>query len=83
MVDLEKKRIEEKKQLKRMMEEQMRSQREEAQAAIFAARHRSTAEKERHLRQQRELQARIDAAKQKQEKQERTIDNLRQRLGRM
>ena len=66
-----------------MVEEQMRTQKEQAEAAISEARERSTAEKERYLRQQRDLQAQIDAAKRKQQQDEQTIKNLRDRLRRM
>ena len=66
-----------------MVEEQMLTQREEAEAAISAVRERSTAEKERYLRQRRDLQAQIDAAKRKQQLDEKTIRNLRDRLKRM
>ena len=66
-----------------MVEEQMRTQKEQAEAAISEARERSTAEKERYLRQQRDLQAQIDAAKRKQQQDEQTIKNLRDRLKRM
>ncbi|KAJ7380887.1 hypothetical protein OS493_004470 [Desmophyllum pertusum] len=80
---LEEKDIEDKRKLQRMAEEQMRAQSEQAQAAISAARERSAAERERDLRQQRELQAQIDAARQKQQEQEGTINALRDRLRRM
>lgn len=66
-----------------MVEEQMRTQKEQAEAAISEARERSIAEKERYLRQQRDLQAQIDAAKRKQQQDEQTIKNLRDRLRRM
>ena len=66
-----------------MVEEQMRTQKEQAEAAISEARERSTAEKERYLRQQRDLQAQIDAAKRKQQQDEQTIKNLQDRLRRM
>ena len=66
-----------------MVEEQMRTQKEQAEAAISEARERSIAEKERYLQQQRDLQAQIDAAKRKQQQDEQTIKNLRDRLGRM
>ena len=66
-----------------MVEEQMRTQKEQAEAAISEARERSTAEKERYLRQQRDLQAQIDAAKRKQQQDEQTIKNLRDKLRRM
>ena len=80
---LEEKHIEDQRNIKRMVEEQMRTQKEQAEAAISEARERSTAEKERYLRQQRDLQAQIDAAKRKQQQDEQTIKNLRDRLGRM
>ena len=80
---LEEKHIEDQKNIKRMVEEQMRTQKEQAEAAISEARERSTAEKERYLRQQRDLQAQIDAAKRKQQQDEQTIKNLRDRLRRM
>ena len=66
-----------------MVEEQMRTQKEQAEAAISEARERSIAEKERYLQQQRDLQAQIDAAKRKQQQDEQTIKNLRDRLRRM
>ena len=77
------KHIEDQRNIKRMVEEQMRTQKEQAEAAISEARERSTAEKERYLRQQRDLQAQIDAAKRKQQQDEQTIKNLRDRLRRM
>lgn len=80
---LEEKHIEDQRNIKRMVEEQMRTQKEQAEAAISEARERSTAEKERYLRQQRDLQAQIDAAKRKQQQDEQTIKNLRDRLRRM
>ena len=80
---LEEKHIEDQRNIKRMVEEQMRTQKEQAEAAISEARERSTAEKERHLRQQRDLQAQIDAAKRKQQQDEQTIKNLRDKLRRM
>ena len=80
---LEEKHIEDQRNIKRMVEEQMRTQKEQAEAAISEARERSTAEKERFLRQQRDLQAQIDAAKRKQQQDEQTIKNLRDRLRRM
>ena len=66
-----------------MVEEQMRAQREQTEAAMSAARERSTAERERYSRQQRELQAQIETARRKQQEQERTINSLRERLRRM
>ena len=80
---LEEKHIEDQRNIKRMVEEQMRTQKEQAEAAMSEARERSTAEKERYLRQQRDLQAQIDAAKRKQQQDEQTIKNLRDRLRRM
>ena len=80
---LEEKHIGDQRNIKRMVEEQMRTQKEQAEAAISEARERSTAEKERYLRQQRDLQAQIDAAKRKQQQDEQTIKNLRDRLRRM
>ena len=80
---LEEKHIEDQRNIKRMVEEQMRTQKEQAEAAISEARERSTAEKERYLRQQRDLQAQIDAAKRKQQQDEQTIKNLRDKLRRM
>lgn len=80
---LEEKHIEDQRNIKSMVEEQMRTQKEQAEAAISEARERSTAEKERYLRQQRDLQAQIDAAKRKQQQDEQTIKNLRDRLRRM
>ena len=80
---LEEKHIEDQRNIKRMVEEQMRTQKEQAEAAISEARERSTAEKERYLRQQRDLQAQMDAAKRKQQQDEQTIKNLRDRLRRM
>ena len=80
---LEENHIEDQRNIKRMVEEQMRTQKEQAEAAISEARERSTAEKERYLRQQRDLQAQIDAAKRKQQQDEQTIKNLRDRLRRM
>lgn len=80
---LEEKHIEDQRNIKRMVEEQMRTQKEQAEAAISEARERSTVEKERYLRQQRDLQAQIDAAKRKQQQDEQTIKNLRDRLRRM
>ena len=80
---LEEKHIEDQRNIKRMVEEQMRTQKEQAEAAISEARERSTAEQERYLRQQRDLQAQIDAAKRKQQQDEQTIKNLRDRLRRM
>ena len=80
---LEEKHIEDQRNIKRMVEEQMRTQKEQAEAAISEARERSIAEKERYLRQQRDLQAQIDAAKRKQQQDEQTIKNLRDRLRRM
>ena len=80
---LEEKHIEDQRNIKRMVEEQMRTQKEQAEAAISEARERSTAEKERYLRQQRDLQAQIDAAKRKQQQDEQTIKNLQDRLRRM
>ena len=80
---LEEKHIEDQRNIKRMVEEQMRTQKEQAEAAISEAREKSTAEKERYLRQQRDLQAQIDAAKRKQQQDEQTIKNLRDRLRRM
>ena len=79
---LEEKHIEDQRNIKRMVEEQMRTQKEQAEAAISEARERSTAEKERYLRQQRDLQAQIDAAKRKQQQDEQTMENLRDRLRR-
>ena len=66
-----------------MMDEQMRAQREQTEAAMSAARERSAAEKDRHLQQQRELQAQIETARRKQQEQEATINTLRQKLRRM
>ena len=66
-----------------MVEEQMRTQKEQAEAAISEARERPIAEKERYLQQQRDLQAQIDAAKRKQQQDEQTIKNLQDRLRRM
>ena len=61
----------------------MRTKREQAEAAVSAARERSTSEKERYLRQRRDLQSQIDAAKRKQQQDEQTIKNLRDRLREM
>ncbi|KAL9979036.1 hypothetical protein ACROYT_G016628 [Oculina patagonica] len=83
IAQLEEKHIEEERELKRMIEKQMRTQREQTEAAMLAARERSAAERERNLRQQRELQAQIETARQKQQEQEATINNLRDRLRRM
>ena len=83
IIELENKHIEEEKQLKSMMREQMRSQREQAEAAISRAREESAAERERYRQQQRDLQAQIEAARQRQQEQERTINNLRDQLRRM
>lgn len=83
MADLEEKHVEEERRLKELMEEKMRLQREETEAAIAAARERSAAEKLRHLRQQRDLQAQIDQAKERQAEQQRAINDLRQKLRRM
>lgn len=83
MADLEEKHVEEERRLKELMEEKMRLQREEAETAIAAARERSAAEKRRHLRQQRDLQAQIDQAKERQAEQQRAINDLRQKLRRM
>lgn len=83
MADLEEKHVEEERRLKELMEEKMRLQREEAEAAIAAARERSAAEKRRHLRQQRDLQAQIDQAKERKAEQQRAINDLRQKLRRM
>lgn len=83
MADLEEKRVEEERRLKELMEEKMRLQREEAETAIAAARERSAAEKRRHLGQQRDLQAQIDQAKERQAEQQRAINDLRQKLRRM
>ena len=80
---LEEKHVEEERKLKRMVKKQMRAQKEQAEASMSAARERSAAERETYLRQQREIQAQIDAAKQKQQEQQQTIKNLRDRLGRM
>ena len=66
-----------------MMEEKMRLQREQSQAAFTKAREQSAAEKERYLKQQRDLQAQIEAAKRRQQEQEQTISNLRDQLRRM
>ena len=80
---MEQKHIEEERKLKRMMDEQMRAQREQTEAAMSAARERSAAEKDRYLQQQRELQAQIETARRKQQEQEATINTLRQKLRRM
>ena len=66
-----------------MVEEQMGTQKEQAEAAISEARERSTAEKEKYLRQRRDLQAHMDAVKWKQQQDEKTIKNLRDRLWRI
>ena len=80
---MEQKHIEEERKLKRMMDEQMRAQREQTEAAVSAARERSAAEKDRYLQQQRELKAQIETARRKQQEQQATIDTLRQKLRRM
>lgn len=80
---LEEKHVEDQRNIKRMVEEKMQAQKKQAETAISAARERSAAEKERYLRQQRELQTQIDAAKRKQQEDEQTIKNLRERLRRM
>lgn len=80
---LEEKHVEDQRNIKRMVEEKMQAHKKQAETAISAARERSTAEKERYLRQQRELQTQIDAAKRKQQEDEQTIKNLRERLRRM
>ena len=72
-----------KKELKRKIEKQKRAQREDTEAAVCAARERSTAEKDKYLRQQRELQAQIEAARRKQQEQETTINTLQEKLRRM
>ena len=79
----EEKHIEDQRTITRVVEEQMRTQREQAEAAVSAARERSTAEKERYFGQRRDLQAQIDAAKRKQQQDEQTINNLRDRLREM
>lgn len=66
-----------------MIEKRMRAQREQTEAAVSAARERSAAEKDKYLRQQRELQAQIEAARRKQQEQEATINSLREKLRRM
>ena len=66
-----------------MVEEQMRIQKEQAEAAISAARGRSTDEKESYLRQRRDFKVQIDAAIRKQQQDEQTIKNLRDRLRRV
>ena len=83
MADLEEKHVEKERRLKQLMEEKMRLQREEAEAAIAAARKQSAAEKQRHLRQQRDLQGRIDQAKKRQAEQQRVINDLRQKFRKM
>ncbi|KAL9979025.1 hypothetical protein ACROYT_G016617 [Oculina patagonica] len=83
IAQLEEKHIEEERELKRMIEKQMRTQREQTEAAMLAARERSAAERERYSRQQRELQAQIETARRQQQEQEATINNLRVRLRRM
>ena len=80
---MEQKHIEEERELKRMMDKQMRAQREKTEAVMSAARERSAAEKDRYLQQQRELQAQIETARRKQQEQEATINTLRQKLRRM
>ena len=80
---MEQKHNEEKRKLERMMDEQMRAQREQTEAAVSAARERSAAEKDRYLQQQRELQAQIETARRKQQEQQATINTLRQKLRRM
>ena len=80
---MEQKHIKEERKLKRMMDEQMRAQREQTEAAMSVARERSAAEKDRYLQQQRELQAQIETARRKQQEQEATINTLRQKLRRM
>ena len=80
---MEQKHIEEKTKLKRLMDKQMREQRQQTEAAVSAARERSAAEKDRYLQQQRELQAQIETARRKQQEQEATINTLRQKLRRM
>ena len=65
---MEQKHIEEERKLKRVMDKQMRTQREQTEAAMSAARERSAAEKDRYLQQQREPQAQIETARRKQQK---------------
>ena len=80
---MEQKHIEEKTKLKRLMDKQMREQRQQTEAAVSAARERSAAEKDRYLQQQRELQAQIETARRKQQEQQATINTLREKLRRM
>ena len=80
---MEQKHTEGKTKLKRLMDKQMREQRQQTEAAVSAARERSAAEKDRYLQQQRELQAQIETARRKQQEQEATINTLRQKLRRM
>ena len=80
---MEQKHIEEERKLKRMMDKQMRAQREQTEAVMSAARERSAAEKARRLQRQRELQAQIETARRKQQEQQATINTLRQKLRRM
>ena len=80
---MEQKHIEEERNLKRMMDKQMRAQREQTEAVMSAARERSAAEKDRRLQRQRELQAQIETARRKQQEQEATINTLRQKLRRL
>ncbi|XP_020609282.1 guanylate-binding protein 1-like [Orbicella faveolata] len=80
---LEQEHIEEERKVKRMKDKQMRAQREQTEAAVCAARERSAAEKEKYSRQQRELQAQIEAARRKQQELEATINTLREKLRRM
>ena len=62
----------------------MRAQREKTEAVMSAARERSAAEKDRHLKRQREpLQAQMETARRKQQEQEATINTLRQKLRRL
>ena len=73
---LEQKHTAGERELKRIKDKQMRAQREETEAALCAAREKSAAaEKDKYLRQQRELQAQTEAARRKQQEQEETLNN--------
>ena len=60
-----------------MVEEKMRTQKQQAEAAISTVRERSTADQERYLQQRGDFQPQIDAAKRKQQQDGQTIKNLR------
>ena len=80
---LRQKQIVDDRELQRKHEQLMAAQRSQAEMVISAARQQSERDKEKYQHEQRQLEAEISRLRARRDEQERTINNLQQRLNSM